>query len=191
MGASRIPPPSPPDVQLYIRVLHLFLSVHFNNRSIKKKLFWPLKGQLLFIPSESIKWVLGTPRDLMLKSKWSPQSDSTVEPYPWCHDGFLVLHFNFLTNLSWLYVRIMSHTYFRVNPQSMVAWLSAQWLSCVVSTYLYGTFDCMFLSCHVCVSEWIQVLYLPECQGTPCSKQVQYLKFTWLQWDWNPQPPSS
>ena len=26
-------------------------------------------------------------------------------------------------------------------------------LSCVVSTYLYGTFDCMFLSYHVHVSE--------------------------------------
>ena len=25
----------------------------------------------------------------------------------------------------------------------------AKWLSCVVSTYLYGAFDCMFLSCHV------------------------------------------
>ena len=31
----------------------------------------------------------------------------------------------------------------------------AKWLSCVVSTHLYGTFDCMFLPCHVCVSEWI------------------------------------
>ena len=25
----------------------------------------------------------------------------------------------------------------------------AKWLSCVVSTYLYSAFDCMFLSCHV------------------------------------------
>ena len=31
----------------------------------------------------------------------------------------------------------------------------AKWLSCVVNTYLYGAFDCMFLSCHVRVSEWI------------------------------------
>ena len=29
-----------------------------------------------------------------------------------------------------------------------------KWLSWVVSTYLYGVFDCMFLSCHVCVSQW-------------------------------------
>ena len=29
---------------------------------------------------------------------------------------------------------------------------------------------------------------LPECQGTPCSKQVPYLKFKWQQRDSNPQP---
>ena len=40
--------------------------------------------------------------------------------------------------------------------------------------------NCMFLSCHVRVSEWIHMLYLPECQGTPCSKQARYLKFKWL-----------
>ena len=34
----------------------------------------------------------------------------------------------------------------------------AKWLSCVVSTYLYGAFDYMFLSCHVRVSEWIHTL---------------------------------
>ena len=35
------------------------------------------------------------------------------------------------------------------------------------------------------------ILYsLPECQGTPCSKQVPYLKFKWQQWDSNPQPLS-
>ena len=31
-------------------------------------------------------------------------------------------------------------------------------LSCVVSTYLYGVFNCMFLSCRVRVSEWIHTL---------------------------------
>ena len=49
----------------------------------------------------------------------------------------------------------------------------------------------MFLSCHVCISEWVHTLYLPECQGTPCSKQARYLKFKWLQRDSNPQPLSS
>ena len=31
----------------------------------------------------------------------------------------------------------------------------AKWLSCVLSTYLYGAFDCMFLLCHVRVSHSI------------------------------------
>ena len=43
--------------------------------------------------------------------------------------------------------------------------------------------DCMFLSCHVCVSEWIQTLYLPEYQRIPCSKQAWNLKFKWMQLD--------
>ena len=34
----------------------------------------------------------------------------------------------------------------------------AKWFSCVASTYLYSAFDCMFLSCHVRVSEWIHTL---------------------------------
>ena len=29
----------------------------------------------------------------------------------------------------------------------------AKWLSCVLSTYLHNAFDCMFLSCHIHVSE--------------------------------------
>ena len=67
----------------------------------------------------------------------------------------------------------------------------AKWLSSVVSTYLYGAFDCMFLSCHVRVWEWIHTLQFPECQGTPCSKQASYLNIKWLQLDSNPQPLSS
>ena len=67
----------------------------------------------------------------------------------------------------------------------------AKWFSCVVSTYLYGAFDCMFLWCHVRVWEWIHTLQLNECQGTPCSKQAPYLKIKWLQRDSNPQPLSS
>ena len=38
---------------------------------------------------------------------------------------------------------------------------------------------CMLLSWHVCVLEWIYSLQLPGCQGTPCSEQARYLKFTW------------
>ena len=33
-----------------------------------------------------------------------------------------------------------------------------RWLSRVVGTYLYGAFDCMLLSCHVRISEWIYTL---------------------------------
>ena len=51
--------------------------------------------------------------------------------------------------------------------------------------------DCMFLSWHIRVSEWIQTLQLPECQRTPCSKQAWNLKFKWLQLDSNPEPISS
>ena len=34
----------------------------------------------------------------------------------------------------------------------------AKRLSCVVSTYLYGAFTCMFLSCNAHVSEWIHTV---------------------------------
>ena len=36
----------------------------------------------------------------------------------------------------------------------------AKWLSCVVSTYLYGAFDCIFLSCHVRILECIHTKWL-------------------------------
>ena len=65
-----------------------------------------------------------------------------------------------------------------------------EWWSRILSTYLYRAFDCMFLSCPVHVWEWIHTLYLPECQGTPCSKQARYLTFKWLQRDSNPEPLS-
>ena len=64
----------------------------------------------------------------------------------------------------------------------------AKWLSYVVSSYLHGAFDCMFLSCHVCVLEWTHTLQLPDCQWTPCSKQARDLKFKWLQRESNAQP---
>ena len=40
-------------------------------------------------------------------------------------------------------------------------------------------------SSHVRVSEWINTLYLPECQRTPFWKQAQNMKFKWLQLDLN------
>ena len=36
----------------------------------------------------------------------------------------------------------------------------AKRLSCVVSTYLYGVFDSMFLSCHILVSQLIRPPFL-------------------------------
>ena len=59
----------------------------------------------------------------------------------------------------------------------------ARWLGCVVSTYLYGAFDCFLLPC---MSSRVNLhSSLPECQGTPCLKQVPYLKFKWQQHDSN------
>ena len=31
-------------------------------------------------------------------------------------------------------------------------------VQCTYTEYLYGAFDCMFLSCHVRVSEWIYTI---------------------------------
>ena len=54
-----------------------------------------------------------------------------------------------------------------------------------------ASFNCMFLLCHVRVSEWIYTLRLPECQGAPCLKQARYLKIKWLQRDSNLQQLAS
>ena len=66
-----------------------------------------------------------------------------------------------------------------------------KWLSWIVSKYLYGAFECMSLSFHGCISEWINNLYFLECHGIPCWKQEQYLQFKSLQRDLNPQKISS
>ena len=71
---------------------------------------------------------------------------------------------------------------------SLSIWTCGYLFQCLCKT---RCFNCMFLSCHVSVSEWIYTLYLPACQGTPCAKQVWCLKFKWLQRDSNPQPLSS
>ena len=83
-----------------------------------------------------------------------------------------------------------SRTYNHLVHQGTLIHLSklVKRLSCLLSFYLYGPFDCMFLSCHVCISEWIHTLQLPDCEGTGCSKQVQKLNFKWLELNWNPQP---
>ena len=55
-----------------------------------------------------------------------------------------------------------------------------KWLSCIVSTYLYDTFW-LYVLCHICISKWIDILQLSECQETACLKQAQNLTFKWLQ----------
>ena len=62
-----------------------------------------------------------------------------------------------------------------------------KWLSCVLSTYLYSAFDCVFFWCHLHVSEWIYTEY----QGAPSSKKATNLKVKWLPLDSNPEALSS
>ena len=74
-----------------------------------------------------------------------------------------------------------------INPK----WQNQKIELWALSTYLYGTFGCVFLSCHIRVLEWIYRLWLLKCQRTFCSKQTGHLKFKWLWLDSNPQAFSS
>ena len=60
----------------------------------------------------------------------------------------------------------------------------AKWLSCVLSIYLYGAFDCMFLSCHVRISEWIHTIFAWMSRNP---KQARNLKVKWLQLELEPR----
>ena len=72
----------------------------------------------------------------------------TQEERDRCHSGALIscehisnLFLMFLLLTCWLNLvrkRTLNHL---AKP--------AKWFSCVVSTYLYGAFDCMFLPCHL------------------------------------------
>ena len=71
-----------------------------------------------------------------------------------------------------------------LNNLAKIAYLLLfKWLSCVVSTYLYAAFVCVFLSFQIHYLEWVYTLQLPECQETLCSKEEWYLKVKWLQQD--------
>ena len=59
----------------------------------------------------------------------------------------------------------------------------AKWLRCVVSTYLSSAFDCMFLSCHICVFR-----VNPNSIVAWMSRNSM---LKWLQLDSSPQPLSS
>ena len=69
-----------------------------------------------------------------------------------------------------------------VHKQTLL--LFFKWLSCIVSTYLYDAFDCMFFSCHVRVSEWIHTLnwandwvLVYELSGCGFESSCSYLNF--------------
>ena len=66
-------------------------------------------------------------------------------------------NFSYLSDCNW--TRTNNHLV-RKRTLNHLAKLTLKRLSCVVSAYLYGAFDCMFLSCHVRVSEWIQTKWL-------------------------------
>ena len=61
----------------------------------------------------------------------------------------------------------------------------AKWLSCVVITYLCSAFGCMFLSCNVRVSEWIQArpvwkngrVFIYELSACGCESSCSHLDF--------------
>ena len=57
-------------------------------------------------------------------------------------------------NLSYCnWIRTQNHLV--RNPTLNHLAKTAKWFSYVLSTFLYDTFDCIFLSCHLRVSEWI------------------------------------
>ena len=59
-----------------------------------------------------------------------------------------------LSDCNWTWTH--NHLVFKLTLNHLAKLV--KWLSCVVSTHLYGTCDYMSLSCHICVSEWIWVL---------------------------------
>ena len=61
----------------------------------------------------------------------------------------------------------------------------AKWLCCVLHLHA-----CFYHVTYEFQSE-SRLYSLPECQGTPCSKQAPFLKFKWRQPDSNPQRLSS
>ena len=79
---------------------------------------------------------------------------------------------------------------YKINNCRVMIFGEWYWMNHYHVSYI-SYLDCMLLSCRVRVSEWIHTLFLPKCQGTPCSKQARYLKFKWQQRDLNPQSLSS
>ena len=59
----------------------------------------------------------------------------------------------------------------------------AKWLSCVMNTYLYGTFDCMFLSSRCLIVKELLGWVVKELvgQGTPWLGVRLRTKWSWVQ----------
>ena len=91
------------------------------------------------LPSVNIKVILKTVHANVCRLQWP--IDKLFKP-------------NINSDCNW--TRILNHLA-RKRTLNHLAKL-AKWLNCVLSTYLYSAFDCMFLSCHVRVSEWIHTL---------------------------------
>ena len=53
---------------------------------------------------------------------------------------------------------IRTHNHIVRKPKLNHLTKLTKWLGYVMSTYLYGEFNCMFLSCHVRVLEWIYTI---------------------------------
>ena len=59
----------------------------------------------------------------------------------------------------------------------------AKWLNYVVSTYLYGAFDCMLLSCHVCVSESKKYSQMHHTDKYSQHSSIKSVRL-WTRWLW-------
>ena len=92
-----------------------------------------------------------------------------------------------LSNCTWTWTN--NHLVHKGTPNQLAQ--LTKWLSCVVSTYLYGGFDSVFLSCHVRASGWIYTLSFLECQETSCTKHARNLDCKGMQLNWNPQQITS
>ena len=68
----------------------------------------------------------------------------------------------------------MTFANIEIKVDSSVESIGVSWMNKWSFLSLATIIDCMLLTCHVHVSKWIYTLYLPECQGAPCSKQAQY-----------------
>ena len=68
-----------------------------------------------------------------------------------------------LTNSNWNGTQ--NHLVCKQKPIQLAK--LTKWWGCVLSTCLYGTLDCIFLSCDLRIPQWIHTLYLPECEGNP------------------------